>query len=52
MLAPPVAAKQLGCSVPHFNRLIREGKLGLTKYYLYEGGRPRFAEDEIEALKA
>ena len=51
LLTPPAAAAQLGYHIGHFNRLLREGKLRLTKHYLYEGGRPRFAEDEIEALK-
>jgi hypothetical protein len=52
LLAPPAAAAQAGYSLPHFNRLLREGKLKLTKHYLYAGGLPRYAEDEIEALKA
>ena len=51
MLTPPAAAAALGYHVASFHRLLRQGKLRLTKYYLVEGGLPRYAEDEIEALK-
>jgi hypothetical protein len=51
MLAPGAAAAALGFSTPHFNRLLRLGKLRLQKHYLADGGLPRYAEDEIEALK-
>jgi hypothetical protein len=50
-LAPSVAAKRLGLSNSHFGRLLRNGKLKLTKHYLYEGARPRLFEDEVEAVK-
>ena len=51
MLTPRETAKRLGYSKEHLNRLLREGKLGLKKYYPYEGALPRYAEDEVEALK-
>ena len=51
LLAPGPSAASLGYSLPHFNRLIRTGKLRLQKHYLADGGLPRYAEDEIEALK-
>jgi hypothetical protein len=50
-LTPGAAASSVGKSLQQFNRLIREGKLKLTKHYLYEGALPRYYEDEIEALK-
>jgi hypothetical protein len=51
MLTPGASAKSLGYSLPHFNRLRRNGRLSLKQYFLSEGGLPRYAEDEIEALK-
>ena len=51
LLTPRTAAEKLGYHVNHFNRLLREGKLKLQKYYPYEGALPRYAEDEVEALK-
>jgi hypothetical protein len=51
LLTPGAASAALGYSTPHFNRLLRKGKLPLRKHYVVEGGLPRYAEDEIEALK-
>ena len=51
LLTKPTAAAQLGWSVAHLNRLLRQRKLNLTEYHLYEGAPSRLAEDEIEALK-
>ena len=51
LVTKPAAAAQLGWSVAHLNRLLRQGKLKLTEYHLYEGAPSRLAEDEIEALK-
>ena len=51
MLSPGASSKALGMSLGHFNRSIREGKLKLQKYYVVEGGLPRYAEDELEDLK-
>ena len=50
LVTKPAAAAQLGWSVAHLNRLLRQGKLKLTEYHLYEGAPSRLA-DEIEALK-
>jgi hypothetical protein len=51
LLTKGASADRLGWSVGHLNRLLRQKKLNLTEYHLYEGAPSRLAEDEVEALK-